>query len=263
MTSPVLKPQQKVRHPRKPEWGVGTVQKKVGDDRVQVLFSQAGMKILATKFISLQEEDPQRQHRKNISGSVSHRMQMRRTTTPHHLKTAFDDSFCHTFAPAWKHQFLKENLPEVWMEQFPGVFCEEDYQHACSVHGRKSHVFFRWLGGVLFYETQGFRALPGPIRTTLSHHDKILRNSLTVEQYMACRSFLQQNNQQRGWQPDLFVYTHDFQRLGFVVIQSDHSPINQTAVQQWRDAFHCQAWLLELKPEVHPGRIHYSRQDHS
>jgi len=259
----MLQPQQKVRHPRKPEWGVGTVQKKVGDDRVQVLFSQAGMKVLATKFISLQEEDPQRLQRKEISGSVSHRMKMRHSSLPNQLKALFDGGFTHTYAPAWKHQFLKENLPEVWMEQFPGVFAEEDYQHACSVHGRKSSLFFRWLAGVLFYETHGFRAIPGPIRTTMSHHDQVLRKSLTVEQYMSCKSFLQQNIQQRGWQPDLLVYTHDFQRMGFVVIQTDKSSIDLNSVQKWKETFHCKVWLLELKPEAHPGRIHYSRQDHS
>ncbi len=46
-----------VRHPKKPEWGLGQVQSAIGD-RVTVMFEHAGKMLINTTQVSLDRVDP-------------------------------------------------------------------------------------------------------------------------------------------------------------------------------------------------------------
>ncbi len=45
-----------VRHPKKPEWGLGQVQSAIGD-RVTVMFEHAGKVVILTQQVSLERLD--------------------------------------------------------------------------------------------------------------------------------------------------------------------------------------------------------------
>lgn len=45
-----------VRHPKKPEWGLGQVQSAIGD-RVTVMFEHAGKVVIHTQLVSLERLD--------------------------------------------------------------------------------------------------------------------------------------------------------------------------------------------------------------
>jgi hypothetical protein len=45
-----------VRHPKKPEWGLGQVQSAIGD-RVTVMFEHAGKVVILTQLVSLERLD--------------------------------------------------------------------------------------------------------------------------------------------------------------------------------------------------------------
>lgn len=54
--SALIQPGMRVRHPERPDWGVGQVQSVVGD-RVTVNFEHAGKLLINTAIVSLEVED--------------------------------------------------------------------------------------------------------------------------------------------------------------------------------------------------------------
>jgi hypothetical protein len=63
MTAPVIEPGQFVRHPDRPDWGLGQVQSAIGD-RVTVNFENAGKVLVNAAVIQLDMRDgPPSDHR--------------------------------------------------------------------------------------------------------------------------------------------------------------------------------------------------------
>ncbi|MES2711978.1 MAG: DUF3553 domain-containing protein [Pseudomonadota bacterium] len=54
--STLIQPGMRVRHPERPDWGIGQVQSVVGD-RVTVNFENAGKLLINTAVVSLDVED--------------------------------------------------------------------------------------------------------------------------------------------------------------------------------------------------------------
>lgn len=172
----------KIRHPRKPEWGLGTIQRVLGDERLEIHFSHQGMKTISTKYIDLKLAD--NKALPPLYFSISQKLNLKKVITPMapHL---FEQEFYHIYNSDWKNLFLNKNLAKELHENFSHLFSQNDLEFISKGKGRTNRSFYDWLGALLANKHSGYNSL---LKAYMLNSDKeknlILREAMSMEQYI-------------------------------------------------------------------------------
>lgn len=262
MTSkPQFKVNDKIRHPRKPEWGLGTIQRVLGDERLEIHFSHQGMKTISTKYIDLKLAD--NKALPPLYFSISQKLNLKKVITPMapHL---FEQEFYHIYNSDWKDLFINKKLAIELQQTFPQVFSLDDLEYVFAGKGRTNRNFYDWLGALLFSKHSGHNKLfRSYMIDSNTEEKKILRESMSMEQYISLQDVLSnksnsvstKNNTSFGIKdvPSLYMYKETTKDPYFVHVR--HFDEKITAAQQI--LFKClkekcgfKIILLNLKPQA-------------
>ena len=163
-----FEPGDKVVHPKRPEWGVGTVLPQTSPQIWVVHFSTAGEKQLRRDLVKFEKwnEDSQKAEVKSELKSFTWKEK------PSYQPKFFPREFSYSYPPKYKSEFIGGGLSNEWARKWPILFNELDVE---SLSVNNVAKFYSWLGSILVFSNLNWTSFQIQWnRLTNNNHDKLL-----------------------------------------------------------------------------------------
>lgn len=208
-----------VMHPRRLEWGMGTVQPGSLAPKFKIIFATAGLKTIDTSLVPLRAF--QIQIDQKAKGGESRKSRLKPVSTPREARL-FHKEWSFEYISAWKKFWKEGGQVHEWAEQYPLIFMEKDRLAAFEADGRgKASQFLPWMASILVWES--FH-LPSQMAWARPHLEK-RRAQLMGPKAEAFENLLKEH----AWQnfPQLLVFLEDFSKCTAVYLSEDQQKITK------------------------------------
>lgn len=197
----VYKVNDKLTHPKRPEWGLGVVQRVISDSKILVHFSHVGMKTIAHRVVKLKREGDEAVI--PVGNTIFLNLKPRVVKQPV-APSLFDDELEVEYKRGLEQEFVRGFLADDWAGEFGEVYDEADRAHALNKLGRTRENFWVWLGALAVFRRYGGRVvLPGFGRVK-SEKWGVVRAALSLQENIEWKGCVEAEVE--GDLPDLLVY---------------------------------------------------------
>ncbi len=144
-------PGDKVLHPKRPEWGVGTILPKTTEQIWVVHFSTAGEKQLRRDLVVFDKWDPNSGKPEIKSELKSFAWQEK----PSYQPKFFVKEFSYAYPPRYEKDFIEGPLALEWSRKWPILFDELDVE---ALGYNNKAKFYHWMAAVLSFANLGWNS---------------------------------------------------------------------------------------------------------
>jgi hypothetical protein len=228
----------KVRHPKCPDWGVGEVLSEEKSNKLEVLFENAGIKVISLLHINLEPFIPGAAP--TYGSPLIRNLKMTRLSKCR-LPDPFKEEYVHSLNPGLGGLFREGSLVQEWRDMFPDIFDDDDMEYALSPSGSGVRNLNRWLAAVLFKKQFQCEVLLGSCFLS-SHKEKQrkLRLMLNISEHNQLQLW-NQDRQPREF-PDLLVNLPGIQHRFFVSVGDTGEKPDSPLIKGFSDLHQLTQW---------------------